>query len=320
MAVASGRDEPLTSGTGLHLAGRPYSDAFYGWLAAVLPLWTGKGTSMTVPKVETTYVSGDRWYVDPGTGEKVPGVSAILNMMPKPALTKWAAREAASFAVSNIDVVAALARSDEKAAVELVKGAPWRKSGKAADSGTEVHGLAEQLMRDRIEKRKSTFRVPQGTMDFLKNFARFATEFNVYPHLIETTVWDDEYDYAGTFDGLYTLTLDGREILAIVDIKTGASGVWPEAALQQTAYARAKWYLDPATGERRPMPQVDAAFGLWLRPEGWALIPLEIDDVNWEQFKRLRASYEWKLFHEKHAVGKAVNKTPLTRKWKGNQS
>lgn len=272
---------------------------------------------MTVPKVETAYVSGDRWYVDPGTGDKVPGVSAILNMMPKPALVNWAAREAAAFAVSNIDVVAALARTDVKAAVDLVKGAPWRKSGKAADSGTEVHGLAEQLMRDRIESRKSTFKIPPGTMDFLRNFARFATEFDVIPQLIETTVWDDEHNYAGTFDGMYRLTVDGQEIDAIVDIKTGASGVWPEAALQQTAYARAKWFLDPVTGEKTPMPAVDAAFGLWLRPEGWALIPLSIDEGNWAQFLRLRESYEWKRLREKHAVGKAVNKTPLTRKWKG---
>ncbi len=273
---------------------------------------------MTVPKVETTYVAGDRWYIDPGTGDKVPGVSAILAMMPKPALPPWAAREAASFAVDNIDVVAALARTDRKAAVDLIKGAPWRKSGKAANAGTEVHGLAERLMRDRIENRKSTFSVPQGTMDFLRNFARFATEFDVIPQLVETTVWDDEHNYAGTFDGLYRLTLDGNEIDAIVDIKTGASGVWPEAALQQTAYARAKWFLDPETGEKKPMPAVDAAFGLWLRPEGWALIPLSIDEENWQQFLRLRESYQWKIKREKHAVGKAVNKTPLTRKWKGN--
>lgn len=274
---------------------------------------------MTVPKVQTTYVSGDRWYVDPGTGDKVPGVSAILDMYPKPALPGWAAREAAAFAVSNLDVVSALARTDAKAAVDLIKGAPWRKSGKAADDGTQIHGLAETLMRDRIENRKSTFSVPPGTMDFLRNFARFATEFDVVPRMVETTVWDDEYNYAGTFDGLYTLTLDGEEIDAIVDTKTGASGVWPEASLQQVAYARARWFLDPETGERTPMPRVDAAFGLWLRPEGWALIPLSIDDATWEQFLRLRESYEWKRTREKYAVGKAVNQNPLKRKWSGNK-
>jgi hypothetical protein len=271
---------------------------------------------LTVPKVQTTYVAGDRWYVNKD-GEKRPGVSAILNMMPKPALPGWAAREAAAFAVENIEVVKALAATDRKAAVDLIKGAPWRKSGKAADDGTLVHGLAETLMRDRIENRKSTFRVPQGTMDFLRNFARFSTEFDVTPKLIETTVWDDEHDYAGTLDGLYTLTVGGETIDAIVDIKTGASGVWPEASLQQTAYKRARYYIDPDTGELRPMPKTDAAFALWLRPEGWALIPLTTDDETWEQFLRLRASYEWKRLREKQAVGKAVNKTPLKKQWKG---
>lgn len=274
---------------------------------------------MTIPKVTTTYIAGDRWYVDPGTGEKLPGVSSILNLLPKPALPNWAAREAATFAVENLDVVSALARTDAKAAIDLVKGAPWRKSGSAADRGTAVHGIAEHLMRDRIENRRSAFSIPAGTRDFLENFARFANEFDVVPQLIETTVWDDEVGYAGTFDGLYRLTVgDTRtELDAIVDIKTGASGVWPEAALQQTAYARAKWFIDPDTGERTPMPQVDAAFALWLRPQGWALIPLCIDQDNWDQFRRLRDSWEWKRTREKHAVGKAVNKEPLRREWRG---
>jgi hypothetical protein len=240
-------------------------------------------------------------------------------MWPKPALPGWAAREAASFAVENIDVVKALAATDKKAAVDLIKGAPWRKSGKAADSGTEVHGLAETLMRDKMESRKSDFKVPQGTMDFLRNFARFATEFDVTPRLIEATVWDDENDYAGTLDGLYTLRVDGESLDAIVDIKTGASGVWPEAALQQTAYKNARYYIDAESGELRPMLKADAAFALWLRPEGWALIPLDTSDATWEQFLRLRASYEWKRHGEKTAVGKAINRTPLKKQWKGNK-
>jgi hypothetical protein len=271
--------------------------------------------ALTVPKVQTIYVAGDRWYVNK-EGDKRPGVSAILNMMPKPALPGWAAREAAHFAVANIEVVKALAATDRKAAVDLIKGAPWRKSGKAADDGTLVHGLAETLMRDRIENRKSSFAVPQGTMDFLRNFARFTTEFNAIPKLIETTVWDDEHDYAGTLDGVYTLSIGDEQLDAIVDIKTGASGVWPEASLQQTAYKNAKWYID-ADGELQPMPHTDAAFALWLRPEGWALIPLTTDDATWEQFLTLRASYEWKRTREKFAVGKAVNKTPLKKQWKG---
>jgi hypothetical protein len=172
-------------------------------------------------------------------------------------------------------------------------------------------------MVDRMEQRKSAFSVPNGTMDFLRNFARFSTEFDVEPVLIETTVWDEEHDYAGTLDGFYRLSVDGQSLNAIVDIKTGASGVWPEAALQQTAYSRASQYIDPATGELRPMPKADAAFALWLRPNGWALIPLAIDDAMWEQFLRLRASYEWKRHDEKRAVGKAVNANPLKKQWKG---
>lgn len=274
---------------------------------------------MTVPKVATTYIAGDRWYIDPGTGERVPGVSAILSMSPKPALTGWAAREAAKFAVENLATVGALAATDRQAAVDLVKGAPWRKSGKAADVGTEVHGLTEMLMRDKLAGRKSSFRVPAGGMEYLRNFARFAAEFEAEPVLIETTVWNDAEEYAGTFDGIYDLTVDRARVRAMVDTKTGESGVWPEASLQQTSYVKAPWYLDPLTGERKPMPQVERAFALWLRPDGWALIPLATDDETWQQFRRLRASYEFKRSREKFAVGKAINVNPKVRVWKGNR-
>lgn len=272
---------------------------------------------MTIPKVETAYVAGDRWYIDPGSGDRVPGVSALLNMMPKPALTRWAAKEAAWFAVSNVDTVAALARTDRNAAVDLVKGAPWRRSGKAADLGTEVHGLTERFMRDLSAGRKPAFPVPQGGMPFLRNFARFVVEFAVSPVLVETTVWNDVVGYAGTFDGIYDMTISGERVRCMVDTKTGESGVWPEAALQQTAYCRAPWYLDPDTGERRPMLDVARAFGLWLRPEGYALIPLSTSDENYAQVCRLRESFEWKRSHEKYTVGKALNDNPHKRVWKG---
>jgi len=270
---------------------------------------------MTVPKVETVYVQGDRWYVDPGTGDRVPGVSAVLNMMAKPALMRWAAKEAAIFAVENQATIGALARTDKQAAVDLIKGAPWRKSGKAADTGSQVHGLVERLMLDKRSGVQSAFKIPQGTMPYLRSYAAFLQEFSADPEAIEVTVWDAGYGYAGTLDSIFTMTVDGQRITALVDVKTGASGVWPEAALQQTAYARAGQMLDPETGQRLKMVPIDRAFALWLRPEGWALIPLSTSDRNWDQFLRLRGSYEWKTKDEKHAVGKAINAHPISKRW-----
>lgn len=249
-------------------------------------------------------------------GTKAPGVSAIKGMMPKDALVPWAAKMAAFFVVDNIDSVASLVKTDEAAAIDLIKGAPSRKTQRAADNGTLQHGLTEEIARAVQAGRKPQFPVPPGSLPFLKNYARFLKEFNVRPVLIETSVYNDDPAYAGTFDLLAWLEIQGKDYLSIVDTKTAESGIWSDSALQQTAYKKAKYYIDPDDGTLKPMPEVELTFGLWLRPNGWALIPLESGDREWEQFKTLHSSYMWKIQREKAVVGKAINKDPLKKKWK----
>src|SRR5690606_35587926 len=77
-------------------------------------------------------------------GEKVDGVTTVIsNGIPKPALTNWAAKQAATFAADNLDTLTAL---DREARIDLVKGSPWRDRDAAARRGTEVHGLAERIV------------------------------------------------------------------------------------------------------------------------------------------------------------------------------
>lgn len=275
---------------------------------------------MTTPKVKTISVGPDkdRWYVlesDPSQ-PSAPSVSSIVDMLPKKALTPWAAKMAAFFVVDNLDAVTSLIRTDKDAAIDLIKGSPFRKVRRAGDNGTLQHGLTEEIARAVFEGRKPKFAVPPGSMPYLKNYARFMKEFNVRPVLIETSVWNDEPAFAGTFDLLAWLTIDGKDVLSIVDTKTAESGVWPSSAIQQTGYRWAKWYIDPDSGELKDMPKVEQTFGLWLRPHGFALIPLESGPREWEAFKHLHASYMWKLEREKVVVGRALNDNPIKRKWK----
>jgi hypothetical protein len=52
--------------------------------------------------IHTVYKSdGDRWYVNSSTKDEVPGVSSIVDMMPKPALSTWAVKLAAEYAIAN---------------------------------------------------------------------------------------------------------------------------------------------------------------------------------------------------------------------------
>lgn len=270
---------------------------------------------MTIPKVTTKTKYGERWYVDPVLNTDRPGVSSIVNQMPKPALTPWAAKMAAEFAVANIESLYKLVDIDPAAAIDLIKGAPWRSSGTAADNGTEVHHYTELIARAIMAGEKPSFSVPKDVMPYLKQYARFLKEFDVEPVLLETTVIHTEpgQDYMGTFDFLGRLRALGDD-LVIVDTKSGASGVWPSSAIQQTGYRYAESYWDGEAGELKPMPPVAATFGLWLRPEGFALIPLESTEAELEQWRRLRGSLEWKNTREKKVVAPAINRVPLKRK------
>ncbi len=74
----------------------------------------------------------------------------------------------------------------------------------------------------------------------------------------------------GTLDAVAHLG-DGQ--VWLLDFKTSASGIWPEAAVQLAAYRNAEFYLD-ADGDEQPMPAVDTAGCVWLRADGYDLIPV----------------------------------------------
>ena len=295
---------------------------------------------MTTPKVATVSIGGDRWYVDPVTGDKVPGVSSIKDTLGKPGLLYGAVKVAATFAVDNVDTVKALADTDRGAAIDLIKRAHTRAWSGKADSGTGVHAIVEDLMRKQMPSPQLTggkaaasgpIKVSPDQRKYVVAYARFVKRYKVKPLYLETTVWSEKHRYAGTFDAIYEMeiTVDEaqrmgiikagvpwdapRRITAIVDTKTGASGVWPEVALQQVAYKNAD-YMILANGERVPMPFIDATFALWLRPEGYALIPLDSGEATWKAFLGLRDAYDWSKRTD--AVYPALNEDAIKKRWR----
>lgn len=84
----------------------------------------------------------------------------------------------------------------------------------------------------------------------------------------------------GTLDLVAELA-DGS--LWLLDWKTGASGIFPESALQLAAYQRAEHYIGP-DGEEKPMPQVDRCGCVWLRADGYDLVPVDTDDNTFRTF------------------------------------
>lgn len=243
----------------------------------------------------------------------MPGVSGVKGMLPSPALGGWFKKYTAIYAVDNLDAVQALAEKDRTAAIELVKNSTARYSREAADRGTQIHRLCEWMMLDRMAGRKSTFRATAEEMAYLRNFAKFMVEFDVRPVAVERTVWHTEHRYAGTID----LIAELRDFpgLSIVDYKSGASGVYSDAGMQQTGYVHADSYIDE-DGNFQKMPPIERAFALWLRPDGWSLYPLRTDERMFEVFLHLREVFNYVHNEADTVVGKPVNVSPLRKRWK----
>lgn len=201
-------------------------------------------------------------------GEKVLGATTILSKsIPKPALIAWAANESAKFAVNQWDELAAMPIVDR---LERIKK-EWRGvRDRAALRGTEVHNLAERVVHgEEVE-------VPDHLAGHLEAYIQFLDDFQVIPILVEKPVFSRTHKYAGTFDLI--AEIDGMRWL--LDIKTNASGVYAETALQLAAYRYADFYIEDDFSEHL-LPAVERTGVIHVTASGYELVPV-IADV--EQF------------------------------------
>jgi hypothetical protein len=197
-------------------------------------------------------------------GYPADGVTSILsNGIPKPALINWAARATAGYAVDHWDDLAGLGVAERLRTLERAR---WADSDGAAVRGTQIHQLAiRHILGEEIE-------IPEPLTGHVEAYERFRDEWQPVEKFGEVVVGNRKHRYMGTLDLVARLN-DGQDWL--LDWKTG-SGIYPEAALQLAAYRYAEFYLD-GKGEEQPMPEVDACGCIWLRADGYDLIPVQAD-------------------------------------------
>ncbi|MCP3800210.1 hypothetical protein NLX83_13170 [Allokutzneria sp. A3M-2-11 16] len=241
--------------------------------------------------------SGSRFYVHPETREKVPGVTSVIDMLPKPFLTFWASKVTAETAADNIGaVVQLLVNGDRGGAIDYLKRAPQRFTSDAADIGTEFHNLFEKRARgDRIGRQHPDME------PYLRCIDEFLDRFQPRFLHIEDTVWSDTHHYAGSFDAI--AEIEGETVM--LDAKSTRSGVHDSVALQLAAYGRAD-HIVTQTGDTVPIPDITANAVFHVRPEGWKLVPVRADDDVFARFLDLRRIFEWV-----HTESKSVVGTPL---------
>lgn len=265
-----------------------------------------------MPKVRTIKRGGSRFYVDPRDGHrKVPGVTSITGMTPKPFLTFWAAKLTAEAAVDNLPAVTAIAERDRAGAVDFLKGAHSRYTRSRAEVGSMAHDAFERIVRG-----EHVGSVHPDIREHVRHFSEFMTAVN--PELIsaEDVAWNSEHEYAGSYDAILRVWLDeerrptpdrsGEPHVIMTDWKT-SKDTYPDVALQLAAYAACPVRID-ADGNEEPMPEVDGAAVVHVTERGWSLKPVNISDEVFGCFLALRRVFEWD-----RVVSKGVLGSPLVR-------
>lgn len=253
-----------------------------------------------IPKVGLFRDQHHRYYWA-GEGPMISATTAI-GVLDKPAVVGWAKREVAKSAVRNLPaLVQMVLEGGPDAAARWLQGIPDFKRDKAANLGSRVHHLAEQIVRGEspeIEPIEAPFVVAY------QNFLR--ERFPIFL-MVEEMVCSLRYGYGGTLDAIARIGDD----VWLLDIKTG--GAYEETALQLAAYARAEFIGREADPKQYRIPAATRFGVIHLnpltpdRPDGYAdtgyrLIPYEVGDREFDVFLAALRAAEWKRDTKQQSV------------------
>ena len=223
----------------------------------------------------------NHWYIDLDTGERIPGVTTIIDQgLPKKALINWSANATADYAVDHWDELAAMPVA---ARLKKLQGGRYAVKDEAANRGTQVHKMGERLING------EQVVVPDLLRPYVDSYVRFMDEFQLRARYLEVLVYSETCRYVGTFDIFGDILLpdmpeyahlprdeDGFVCDVLLDAKTNRSGIFGETALQLAAYRFAEFMQpDPNDPESAfDMPEVTWTGAVWIRPDGYSLVPL----------------------------------------------
>lgn len=233
-----------------------------------------------------------RYY--PWDNDKYVSVTtAISEGVPKPGLNMWKIKNVAELAARNRKKLATITRIPD--AKEFILNLFFKKQDNtAANLGSHVHSVCE-----RIAKGEDTGDIQEAAVPYVNSFRQFIEDYS--PEFVETeaTVFSRTHGYAGTADAF--IIIDGK--LYVVDYKTGKS-VWPEVALQLAAYRHGDFF-GRSDGTEDPIPKVDGALVLHIRPEGYTAIPVDAGADTFDTFLSALDIFRWQRIDGKHAMGEA---------------
>lgn len=228
-------------------------------------------------------------------GEKVVGVTTAMNGIPKGALVPWAAGVVAEKAYDDPDYFETQrTKLDREDFIRWAKELRFKSRDNAANRGTEVHNIAEKILRG------EDVRFTDELAGHVDSYIGFLNDFEPDLFAVELVVVSRRYGYMGRLDAMWWI--NGFDGLRIDDIKTTRTGIYPDTAVQQAAYAAAETFLVPAPaeqtdamreylagvdlvpdavkpGDEAPMPEVSGVGAVWVRADGYDHHDLEFDPV-----------------------------------------
>ena len=271
----------------------------------------------------------DHRYYWMGEGPFVSVTTALKTYDKSDVLTGWAKRETAAFALRHLDTLIAHRGHNSpvpecppcqkarrpfdrnRAAQTWVASISDYQRDTAADLGTEVHAIAEDIGSDKESEIKPEL-VP-----YAEQYQRFLYEWQ--PHLlaIEYMGLNTFYGYGGTGDIIARLTTSPRPSPLVgktvaIDIKSWTKDepikdtYYPETGMQLAACSRFDFIGKPNDPFEYKMPAVEAFAVLLLGREDYRLIPYAVTDATFAAFVACLGLHQWRYGEAKTIVGEAA--------------
>lgn len=229
--------------------------------------------------------------------EDYQSVTSILNSLPTAyPLMRWGDTQIANFAIQRYDDWKNLS---EKEAIDLIIGARYRTMDAAAARGTHLHDFAEKTnLGQAIEIEQ----LEPEVQPFARGFLKFLADFSPKVEASEMTIYNRAHGWAGTCDTLAYLS-DMPEALTLIDYKTvinrqKAQNIYDKHVLQTNAYCGGEFIGLPDQMTEIPMPKVDRGMILFVFPEGYRAVGIDINERAYRQFRYVQqiANFKAKEF------------------------
>jgi hypothetical protein len=182
-------------------------------------------------------------------GERLPATTAIIGILDRPYLRRWAARVAAEAVLSDPDKY----NTAEKASL-----VPDQYRDDAAGRGKAVHAMIEAWGRGRPPEEASIDRKFEG---YRRGFLKFLRTWRPEPLHVEVVVYNLTHKYAGTVDLIARI----GDAVWLLDFKTGKS-VYFSYELQTVAYRHTEHMI--VGGTPQALPEIDSTGVVLLRDTG----------------------------------------------------